>query len=298
MSLRFALCTAATLCLCLTAARAQERVPDEGVITDPGHYVLADDRSGQGPRLVEVEADGVLLDLDGHTLTCTPDDPATAVTFGVYADDVADLTVRNGAITNCTFGLRARGSVDTVVELVDFTGNRYVGADVTGTGARIRGCRFARIGGYEPEAYSIGVNGVGSNAVVHDNLFLDLYRQERAAPDQVGEGVAILIAAGNENTVVRDNWIENTREGEHDNIGIWAARGGGGHVIRRNAITGMPLSVAVAGETTARVVNNRLWLRGEREFFPIVGDAVEAADNLIVHGGEVVAEPGGGANTD
>ncbi len=136
-----------------------------------------------------------------------------------------------------------------------------------------------------------------SRAVVRGNLFLDLDRQEGAAPDQVGEGVAILIAAGTEDVVVRDNWIENTREGDNDNIGIWAARGGGGHEIRRNVITGMPRAIAVAGDTTARVVDNRLWLRGGGAFFPIAGDAVTARHNLVVHGGDVVAAPDGG-NTE
>lgn len=276
---------AAALCLGPVGTEAADRVPRDGIITAPGAYRLAGDLTAGRPKVIEVRSDDVAIDLGGHTVRCDADDPERSVTFGVFAEARVNLRVRNGAITDCTFGLRSTDSEDTVVDRVDFTGNRYVGVDVTGTGARISGSTFVRLAGYRPRAYAIGINGVGSDAVIRGNVFRELYRQPEAQPEQPGEGVAIVVSTGNSGNTIRHNWIENTRAA--DNIGIWIAGEGEGHVVEENVITGMQRGIIVFGQTAVRIADNRIWLREADTLTAIFGERIEAEDNVIVNGDAV-----------
>jgi len=104
-------------------------------ITEPGHYVVTRDIT-ESPYVIQVYADNVTLDLNGHTLTTTG-----APT--VEAFDVRGLVIRNGTIVNDGSGmaLYIHGGGSLTVENIHATGRGTVtarledclGFKVTGT---------------------------------------------------------------------------------------------------------------------------------------------------------------------
>src|SRR5690606_978763 len=117
-------------------------------------------------------------------------------TYGIVISSGNNITIRNGNITGCFTGLCAGNSYNLVIENIDFSGNCYTGASLGGPNNIVRHCIFNNIGGYEIEAYSIGLNNIGDNALVENNIFHNLYRQVTAQTGDIGEGVCIICKPG------------------------------------------------------------------------------------------------------
>lgn len=187
-------------------------------VTRKGAYTLSKSCTGE----IRVQANGVSLNLAGKTLRCGTN------RFGIYAPGVSGLRVYGGRITGCITGLHAPSASRVLVDTVDFTGNRYIGLTLGGSGNVIRNSTFAEIGGYPVSGYAVGINNPGPNCSITRNTFRNLYKQSQA----FGEGVGILLRRGK--CTVQHNWMENSTP-SYD-IGIWA--GGDSYaVIRENTIT-------------------------------------------------------------
>jgi hypothetical protein len=240
--------------LLISAPALAAPVPSNGIINTPGTYELAADRTSTGMFNIKITVSNVTLDLNGKTVRCSPSDPGTAVTFGVYATSLNNVTIRNGKITGCFFGVHAGYSNYTTIDGVDFTGNTYIGANMGGVGGVVRDSIFADIAGYDDEAYAIGINNPGSNCIVERNVFRDLYRQPGAAPGVPGEGVGILGSANATGCTFRNNWLENSPGYD---IGIWIGSGGSATILE-NTIVGFGRGVVGGG--SADVFQNVFWL--------------------------------------
>jgi hypothetical protein len=245
-------------------------------IDRPGTHTLDADVIGAGSTVVHIAANDVILDLNGRAIRCAPSQPATAATFGIDAEHRGSVTIRNGSITGCKFGVSATYGNGIVLEDVNFTGNTYIGANLGfGSSNIVRRCRFAAITGYTVEAYAVGLNGIGSVGLVEHNTFENLYRQPGA--NGVGEGVGVLVEAGATNVVVRDNTFTNT-EPREQTIGVWSARG---------AVTTMTANTLVNFAKGAQgfgltVTGNSFRLTGPVQGgTAILGDPVMASDNTI-----------------
>lgn len=255
-------------------------------ITSPGVHRLSGNVSAANYP-IRILANGVLLDLNGFTVSCTPSSPATAQTFGIDANGRSGVHVYNGRVTGCMFGIQMGSASNVSVVGVDLTGNTYVGVNIGyATNARVRGCTFAAITGYTAEAYSVGVNGVGSGALIEGNTFRDFDRQPGAAG--VGEGVAVLVTAGAQGVTIRGNWFENS-DPEMDTIGLWVAQDTGNITIAENSFTNIRDAI---GGFVGVANDNRFLMRAP------VADSVAisfnngtATDNVIV-GYETALWPG------
>lgn len=193
-------------------------------ITAPGTYTLVADLSASSGAVVAINADAVVLNLNGKTLRCTPSIPASAVTFGVLMGARTSVTIKNGTITGCFFGVNASYSTGIVLEDVTLSGNTYIGANLAyGVSNVVRRVTCASIGGYTVEAYAICINGIGDYGLVEDSTFTNLYKQ--AGTTTVGEGVGLLIEQGAEYVIARRNTFTNA-ELKPNTIGIWSANGG------------------------------------------------------------------------
>jgi hypothetical protein len=191
-------------------------------ITSSGTYTLSGDRTTTGTNII-VNAHHVTLNLNGFTLRCDPANPATATPYGVLATSRTNVRILNGAITGCWFGVHGAYSDGLHIESVDFTGNTYIGVNAGyGTNAVIRASRFEAIAGYQPEAYAIGVNALGSGSRVEGNVCRNLYRQPGGTG--TGEGVCILVASGATDVTIRHNLLRNDTA-EAETIGVWVASG-------------------------------------------------------------------------
>lgn len=209
--------------------------------------------SGYGYRM----ASGEVLDLNGHTIRCTPGDPGTAVTFGVEARG-SNQVIKNGKITGCYFGVHGANSTNLRLENVDFTDNTYIGANLgSATGAHVEFCTFAQIVGYNLAAYAIGINGTGSNSTIINNMFSELYRQPGAAPGIGGVGVGILISNNGSNNLIMDNSIINTLA-EEDNIGISIGDACLDQLIENNTIQNFVKGILASGSGSMEAKFNGL----------------------------------------
>lgn len=117
------------------------------VIDQPGSYVLTADLEVVTAALngIEIQSDGVTLDLGGHVVRGPGESTSTGV--GIYAVERADLTIRNGTIVEFAWGLF------------------LVGADPGQASHRIEDLTVGRCG---TEGVSFS-GGVAQNIVTHDN---------------------------------------------------------------------------------------------------------------------------------
>ncbi len=94
-----ALCAAS-----VTALRADEgRVPifKPTIITQPGGYVLTRDIAAAGDVAIAIQASGVTLDLNGHTISS----PSTVFSLVDLGQGATDVTIRNGRLSGGSYGV-------------------------------------------------------------------------------------------------------------------------------------------------------------------------------------------------
>lgn len=202
-------------------------------IDRPGTHTLDADVIGSGPSVVAIAANDVILDLNGKTIRCrSAGAPSPAI--GVSAQQRSAVTIRNGTITGCRFGISANRSTGFVVEDVDLGGNSYVGAELAfGQRNVVRRSKFASITGHTAGVYAFGINGIGSDGLIEFNTISEIYRQPGASG--VGEGVGIVVEEGALRVVVRDNMLTN-KSCRPNTIGVWSAIGAETEVLRNTFV--------------------------------------------------------------
>lgn len=117
----------AALCLVLLLGLPMEANAQNWTINSPGSYVMAADTTSTGQLNIVIASGDVILDLGGKTVRCDAADGTSS--FGILASNQTNVTVRNGRIVGCQFGIMAGYSEDVVVEHIDFTEVRYVGVN-------------------------------------------------------------------------------------------------------------------------------------------------------------------------
>lgn len=191
-------------------------------ITTSGTHTLSSNLVST-TTVVSINVDNVVLDLNGFTIRCNPLDPFTAITIGVSTNGHSNIVIKRGSITGCFFGIHGSYNNSLILEDLNLSANTYIGANLGyGQNNIVRRVTCANISGYTAEAYAICINGIGSNGVVEDSTFTDIYKQ--AGSSGVGEGVAILVEANAINVQLRRNNIRNNTVTQNT-IGIWGATG-------------------------------------------------------------------------
>lgn len=110
-------CALLVLTTASSALAAEARIPISGTttITTPGTYFLSRGLTGAGP-LITVQADDVVIDLNGFTLTPTSG-------AGVFASNFDRVTVRNGFIVGGQSAVRLEGVEGARVERIATSGS-------------------------------------------------------------------------------------------------------------------------------------------------------------------------------
>ena len=134
-------------------------------ITKPGLYVLNSDLSSglSSGSLITVDADDVTIDLQGHCLSGPPNNSGTL--DGISTQEHRNLTIRNGAITSCLYGVYTYGNrTATTNNLNQAVDNlRVTHCSLAGIGlffapaSAITNCKVSELSG----AYGILVGGTG-----------------------------------------------------------------------------------------------------------------------------------------
>jgi hypothetical protein len=182
------------------------------VATRPGRYRMVRDLTfapAQGAA-VTVAASGVVLDLDGHTLSGTAG--ASTEAFGVLARNRSLVTVENGRVQGFLAGVFLAGpspyavaSRFTVRNLRVYS-NSYAGIWLEGRGSVVDACQVWDTGGttaLDPGAGAVGISSLGALPKLTQNQVLDTM-----AP---GGGDAVGIAADTATGgIVSGNLVRNS----------------------------------------------------------------------------------------
>lgn len=226
-------------------------VPADGVIREPGRYRLDGDVAATGRAGIEINADGVALDLGGHRVQGIPGSFHRR-TFGIMARHARDLAIRNGAVVGGWTGIDLFKARDVTVEGVELAGFGHTGIVANDVRRlRVAGCRIGvevqDVHRPQGEAYAIGVNAMGEGIVVAD---CDIALRDPRPHGQPVEIIGLLIGAGSGAEVAGCRIAAEPALSA--SYGIW---GGAGCRIRAagNRIANVEYGMAVADGATASV---------------------------------------------
>lgn len=103
------------------------------VIYEPGHYRLVNDLIGcDVPDLfgrpieygVGIASDDVVLDFDGHVISCLRGGAQDFLTFGIFTEPLkARIQIRDGAVTSCNLGIEINQNDGSSINNMTLAGN-------------------------------------------------------------------------------------------------------------------------------------------------------------------------------
>ena len=191
-------------------------------VTAPGIYCLKSSLQFAGAfhgGAITVQADDVVLDLNGHVLE-GPGPEAVTNTWGVRATNRKNITVRNGTIRAFLIGVGLLGSGTSssghIVERLRLVANMDEGLSVTGVGSIVRNNQVTLTGGpsnaLNASSYATGIRVSGTGVHVVDN--------EVVETAGVNGGGAYGIDVGGFGAAVERNVVSNGAVGAAVSYGI------------------------------------------------------------------------------
>jgi hypothetical protein len=184
-------------------------------ITTPGIYCLNKDLDyavASGIAL-QIQANDVVLDLNGHTMNGLPAGPAT-LTYGILASNRTSVTIRNGTVRGFYIGIQTggRNPQNNIVEDMRADQNTTYGIVVRGQGSIARHNLVTRTGGVAG-GLTIGLYGLGDGVHVVDNEVVG------TVEGVGGTAFGIKVDSGI-GAVVEHNVVSNASYGPTDSYGI------------------------------------------------------------------------------
>jgi hypothetical protein len=221
-------------------------------ITSAGHYCLAASasRSLLAGAAITIAASDVDLNLRRHAITNTAG--ASSQAYGVYAENVQRVTVRNGSLNGFFTGvflgqapLLARQSVTGVI----VSGSGAFGIHVEGVGNRVSYNTVTTTGGSTvlgADADVIGIFSSGASASVSHNSVSTF------APIGDGAGHGIVVSNADASGI-SENSISNAAVTQTTGIEADASTGAS---IRSNVLKNLHYGIVLAGGSTGTVAGN------------------------------------------
>ncbi len=158
-------------------------------------------------NLITIQANNVIIDLNGFKLDGLPASAATQAT-AIFALDRKNITIRNGIIRGFRIGVfldqDAGTSSGNLLEDLILEQNRFIGAQVEGSGNVIRNNRVENTG---PNPVDLAATGIlvadASNTVIADNVV------SGTSESSIARGIWVNLSALIE---VRGNTILDTKD--------------------------------------------------------------------------------------
>lgn len=254
------LLVAALMLLAPITARAATAITGQGTISQPGDYYLANDITVSSGIGLIVTAANVKIDTAGKTLRSTEAGNAPT-SFGILANNATgglylyDSSNDPGPdITGFRFGIIS-SAPNTTLERLNLSGNKYIGANLTGANAKVREVTIDGLGGVTDQAYAIGINAGGLNASVTYSVFRNLYRQAGAPAGMAGEGLCVNLTSSGVGGYAAYNLCENDNAETHT-IGMYGGTGGA-NLIEYNVIRRFAYAVQGGGAAAAPLTVRR-----------------------------------------
>jgi len=177
-------------------------------ITTSGNYYLPGDLTFPGiGAAILVNADQVVIDLNGRTLASTPGN--TSFNFGVYVNNRIDVTVQNGDIDNFGYAgvfLAANGvdrNAKNVVDNVRFNNDSIGVLSISGTSNWVKNCII--------DGGDVGIYfwaDLGGSRASNNTL------ENQKAAEFPGIGIALLSGGGSAGTYFENNLVSKTGVGQ------------------------------------------------------------------------------------
>jgi hypothetical protein len=156
-------------------------------ISASGVYCLTDDLNTNlaSGNAIEIAANSVILDLNGHKIGNLSAGPGNAAT-GIYAAQRQNITIKNGTVRGFLFGISLddtfpyTNSQGHVVEDIRADRNTYAGISALGRGIVVRNSQVAATGGttlFAPNANAYGIQVYGPGNRVLDNDVVSVTKQ-------------------------------------------------------------------------------------------------------------------------
>jgi len=238
-------------------------------IIAPGNYCLTDDITTSSGHAISIAADGVVLDLKGHSVICRGC-PSSTTASGIHAFNRSDVTIRNGQIAGfyaCVWHSNIAGYIplqddrtaaptNIRVEDIRCRGNFFRGVRVEARSASIRNNAIVDTGGSTayPNAYAFGIEAVGP-ATIEGNTIYNTYGVG------TGEGVGISVTDWGIGTIVRNNRIANFTAAKGTgsaSFGIWIG-GTSNAVVDGNTVVNTKVAgICLGGPGVTGIVTNNL----------------------------------------
>lgn len=212
------------------------------VIDQPGIYRLKADIHAQGDA-IHVKADGVTLDLAGHTISGPGCKDSHAI--GIQALGRRRIKIVNGTIRGFMYAVqmlrdpdpkRSAAQVqDIIIERIVALDNTFRAFRVDGSGVTIRENIIRRTGGtlVYPDAFAMGIEVIGPNALIENNRIFE------TVPVGIGEGVAISLSSEARGSLVRGNYLSNRVRTEYGRtFAFWIGGSSRKVVVSDNIVIG------------------------------------------------------------
>ncbi len=143
------------------AMAGEGRIPiyQATTIMAPGHYVLTRDIAGAagGGPVIGIQADGVTLSLNGHTIMGQPSDPC--IQFSGQAGTSGGVTITGGTLMGCQDGIHVTNAERRHVVLSDLT---IVG--VADAGVQVDNAGSVEIRRLQIRGATVGIQATGPGA--------------------------------------------------------------------------------------------------------------------------------------
>ncbi len=209
------------------------------VISSPGIYCLTADLVSNDPNstfhAIEVNANNVVIDLNGHKIGGLGAGPGTLAT-GIYAAYRQNITIRNGTIRGFYWAIFFNDSASPsisqghLIEDMRLDQNTATGIYLTAKSSVIRRNQIVATGGGSYSGWVSGIKICGQNNRVIDNDVTDT----RSATGSWAFGINL--EAYVDNSVVSDNRVTGLvagAGGQSAAIYVWGTNG----IVRNNQIT-------------------------------------------------------------
>ncbi|MCS7160134.1 MAG: right-handed parallel beta-helix repeat-containing protein, partial [Gemmatales bacterium] len=243
------------------------------IITQPGFYRLVQDIRVSSGVAIEIRADDVHIDLNGHTIY----GPSTAATtaIGIYASKRSRIHITNGSIVGFQYGIYLSDAADAVltgqgqfttglhiIENVRLLGNTFRALRVEGRGNIVRNTIVQDTGGSNTSrpAFTAGIEVIGPGTVLLDNYVYALR----------GQGASIYLTGPSSGSVIQGNVISQAStypaafypssiEGLVTRAETWGIRGDSQNmplVIRNNLVSNFVYGIALTNNGNGLLSEN------------------------------------------
>ena len=232
------------------------------IIDEPGTYMITSDVGTMWNSII-IKSDDVFIDLMGHVFSGSGS--IHSLTSGIYWRDCKNISIYNGSIRNFMYGIYGDDSGDRMNRELDLKSsginifnvsldsNKFRGICIHANNSIIQRCSITNTGGtiYYPNAYSMGIEIVGPNAIIKNNSVIN------TMPVGTGEGVAISLSWKPNNSFVYDNFLSNSKFPDSGStFAFWVESTTPVTVISNNYATGFTYPYRAFNYSNYKIINN------------------------------------------